>query len=293
MLDYRDTARGHHVVAPPAPDRADQVRRADEGAEVCRADWYDDDPNFDYRAYWLGRDYEHEAERLAIRRLLAGSHVGQAVDVGGGFGRHTRLLAEFADSVTLAEPSSHQLQLAAKFLHGTSVQLQQSAAASLAVPDAAVDLIMMARVMHHLPDPTRAFAEFARVLRPDGVLVLEFANSRNGLNRLRWAVRGRAVPDQPVRPPHRATDDWEIPFVNHSPYRVLRQLSDAGFECEAALSVSNLRSAVVKRVLPVNTMLTLERILQPRLAGSWFGPSIWLRLRRTLASASHDYRSRS
>jgi hypothetical protein len=60
--------------------------------ETSRSDYYDD-PAFNYERWWAGREYEHKAEVIAIRRLLRGSHFGHAVDVGGGFGRLSIVLA--------------------------------------------------------------------------------------------------------------------------------------------------------------------------------------------------------
>lgn len=245
-----------------------------------RSNWYDDDSAYDYRRYWVGREYEHGAEQLAIRRLLRGVHIGDALDVGGGFGRHSQLLSAYADRVTLVEPSEHQLDLAGQFLHGTGVALHRADATNLRLPTASADLIVLARVMHHIPEPEPVFTEFARVLRPGGTLLLEFANSAHFVNRARWAMKRRSVPEHPIHLPHRQQDNWEIPFVNHHPKRILTQLRAAGFDCQARLSVSNLRSATLKRILPTRTLLTIERQLQSRLAPIWFGPSIWLRLHR-------------
>ena len=69
-----------------------------------RADHYDD-PAFNYQDYWWGRDYEHAAEQAAIDRLLAGRRFRRALDVGGGYGRLSRHLVNYADEVILAEPS--------------------------------------------------------------------------------------------------------------------------------------------------------------------------------------------
>src|SRR3990172_10523958 len=85
---------------------------------VRKADQYDD-PKYNYQDYWAGREYEHAAEEMAIKRLLKGMHFKHAVDVGGGYGRLSRLLTQFADKVTLAEPSQQQLDLAKIYLKDT------------------------------------------------------------------------------------------------------------------------------------------------------------------------------
>jgi hypothetical protein len=40
---------------------------------VRKADYYDDSEH-NYKDYWQGREYEHAAEEMAIRRLLRGKH---------------------------------------------------------------------------------------------------------------------------------------------------------------------------------------------------------------------------
>ena len=77
-----------------------------------RADQYND-PKHNYLKYWDGREYEHAAEEIAIRKLLKDKpRFNTAVDVGGGYGRLCLLLEEYADKVTLAEPSQQQLDIA-------------------------------------------------------------------------------------------------------------------------------------------------------------------------------------
>jgi SAM-dependent methyltransferase len=138
------------------------------------------------------------------------------------------------------------------------------------------------RVLHHIPDPAPELAEIARVLRPGGTLLLEFANLSHALNRVRYAVRGRRIPRAPVEVAAAAErDEGAVPFVNHHPKALLALLERAGFAAEAALSGSNLRCAAAKRVLGTPALLWIERRLQPALAPLYFGPSIWLRLRKS------------
>jgi SAM-dependent methyltransferase len=251
-------------------------------APARRADHYDD-PAFNYQDYWLGRDYEHAAEQAAIDRLLSGRRFRRALDVGGGYGRLSKHLARYADEVILAEPSEQQLGLARSYLSDApAVRCLPAQARDLRLPNGSVDVAMLVRVLHHIPDPAPELDEIARVLRPGGTLLLEFANLSHALNRVRYALRGRRVPRAPVQVVASAGRSRRgVPFVNHHPKALLAMLERAGFAVEAVLSGSNLRSPAAKRVLGTSALLWLERRLQPALAPLYFGPSIWLRLSKT------------
>lgn len=246
-----------------------------------KADQYND-PTHNYLKYWTGRDYEHAAEEMAIRRLLAGKHFKHAVDVGGGYGRLCVLLENYADKVTLAEPSQQQLDLAREYLKDhPEIDRQLLQAGDLKFKAGTIDLLTMVRVMHHLPDPMPEFAEFARVLSPDGYAIIEMANYSHARNRIKHFMKGKKLPTEPVdiRSLKNLRKD-EIPFVNHNPETVIKQLAHAGFKVERALSVSNLRSPGLKKLMPRRAMLAIENVLQPTLASSYFGPSIFFLVRK-------------
>lgn len=246
-----------------------------------KADQYDD-PRYNYQDYWAGREYEHAAEEMAVKRLLKDRHFKHAVDVGGGYGRLSRFLTTFADKVTLAEPSQQQLDIAKIYLKDSpSVERKLLQAADLKMPAGSVDLVMIVRVLHHLPNPATEISEIARILKPGGTFILEFANDAHLLNRLRYGVRGKRVPKKPVDIRSKASvEAGEIAFVNHHPKTIISMLTKAGFEVETVLSGSNLRSPRLKKVLGKNVLLGLEKVMQPLLAPIYFGPSVWLRLRK-------------
>jgi ubiquinone/menaquinone biosynthesis C-methylase UbiE len=246
-----------------------------------KADQYDD-PSYNYQDYWHGREYEHAAEEMAVRRLLRGRHFEHAVDVGGGYGRLSKYLTNFADKVTLAEPSQQQLDIAKIYLKDTpQVSQKLLQAADLKMKDGSADLVLVVRVLHHLPDPMVELKEIARVLKPGGTFLLEFANDAHFLNRLRYAARGKRVPQKPVSIQDESkVKAGELPFVNHHPRTIINMLNRAGFEVEATLSGSNLRSPTLKRVLGKRPLLAVERVMQPLLAPIYFGPSVWLRLKK-------------
>ena len=137
-----------------------------------KADQYDD-PKYNYQDYWAGREYENAAEVMAIKRLLKGQHFKHAVDVGGGYGRLSKLLGSFADKVTLAEPSQQQLDIAKIYLKDTpSVERKLLQAADLEMPAKSVDLVLVVRVLHHLPDPAAGLAALESVLADNGAMAI-------------------------------------------------------------------------------------------------------------------------
>lgn len=246
-----------------------------------KADQYND-PTHNYLRYWDGRDYEHAAEEVAIKRLLKGKHFTNAIDIGGGYGRLCVLLENYADKVTLAEPSQQQLDIAKEFLKDhPEVDRKLVQADALPFKDGSLGLITMIRVMHHLPDPSAEFAEIARTLSNGGAAIIEVANYAHARNRVKHLLKGQKLPVNPVdiRSESNKTDD-EIAFVNHNPKTVIRQLEHAGLKVENVLSVSNLRSTKLKKALPRSIMLSVEKAVQKPLAGMFFGPSIFLLVRK-------------
>jgi ubiquinone/menaquinone biosynthesis C-methylase UbiE len=246
-----------------------------------RADQYND-PSHNYLRYWDNRQYEHQAEEIAIKKLLSGKRFKLAVDVGGGYGRLCLLLEKYADKVVLAEPSQQQLDIAADFLKDhPEIDRKLMQADDLKFKDGEVDLLTMIRVMHHLPEPLPELREIARVLSDDGYAIIEVANYLHIRNRLKHLAKGQRMPVKPVdiRSEANKKED-EIPFVNHNPATVIRQLQHAGFQVESVLSVSNLRSVRLKKVVPKAVMVNVERLLQRPLANLFFGPSIFFLVRK-------------
>lgn len=261
--------------------KQEPATKPSKAVEKKKADQYND-PSHNYLKYWNGRDYEHASEEMAIKRLLEGKRFKSAVDVGGGYGRLCLLLEKYADKVTLAEPSQQQLDIAEEFLKDhPEVDRKLLQAEDLKFKDGSIDLLTMIRVMHHLPDPMPEFTEFSRVLSDDGYAIIEVANYSHARNRLKHFVKGKKLPTDPVdiRSEAHKTED-EIPFVNHNPETVIKQLGKAGLKVERILSVSNLRSPALKKIMPRSVMLAIEGILQPTLANSYFGPSVFFLVRK-------------
>ena len=240
------------------------------------------DTDVDYLDYWAARSYEHRAEVMALRRLLGGRTFGHAVDVGGGYGRLSVVLRDYAGRVTLADPSSRQLEVAARYLQRhTAIETRLCDAAHLEFAPASVDLAIMVRVLHHLPDPARELAEIARIVRPGGYAIIEAANVKHAVNRVRYWRSGQKIPTTPVdiRSAENRTSEI-IPFVNHHPATIAQQLAACGLQVERVLSVSNLRQPALKRFMPERLMLAAEFAMQVPLAPLAFGPSLFFMTRK-------------
>jgi ubiquinone/menaquinone biosynthesis C-methylase UbiE len=245
-----------------------------------RADQYDD-PSHNYLHYWDERVYEDAAERMAIDKFLKGKHFKHAVDVGGGYGRLCIFLKKYAKKVTLAEPSQQQLDIAKDFLKAyPEIDRQKLQAANLKFPDGSVDLITVVRIFHHLPDPSAELKEIARVLSNDGYFVMEFANYTHARNRLKYILKARHFPKEPVDIRTGKNKKSDLPFVNHNPKTIINQLAHAGLKVEKTLSVSNLRSPVLKKFVPKKIMLAAENIMQKPFARTYFGPSTFFLIRK-------------
>jgi len=145
------------------------------------------------------------------------------------------------------------------------------------LPASSFDLVSIIRVLHHLPHPQPALQEIHRILRPGGLLLLEFANSFNFKARITSLITGQPISTLPLER-RRASNirRGSIPFVNHHPQAILKALSQTGFVILKTLSVSNFRSPFLKKILPLPLLLVLESVAQSLLSRLYFGPSIFV-----------------
>lgn len=111
-----------------------------------------------------------DIEQPIVQRILAGLPVGVALDAACGTGRHAAYLAELGHQVIGVDSSPEMLAVARQKL--PNLEFREADLHRLPVPDEAVDLIVCALALTHLPDLELVLVEFARVLRPGGHLVI-------------------------------------------------------------------------------------------------------------------------
>ena len=94
-------------------------------------------------------------------------------DLGCGTGQVSAALAPFVAHVIAVDGSTAMLQAAKKRLHGfDNVDLRRGDLEALPIDDGRLDAATVMLVLHHVPEPDRALAEVARVLKPQGRVVI-------------------------------------------------------------------------------------------------------------------------
>lgn len=235
----------------------------------------------DYQAtFWdTGeRRYEDAAEEIALKRLLPASG-SLLLELGAGAGRNTPRYQGY-QRVVLLDYSRTQLLQARQRL-GDSPRHLYVAADIYKLPfmDGLFDGATMIRTLHHMRRPDLALANVRRVMAQSGIFILEYANKRNFKSVLRYLV-GRQTwnPFQP--------DPVEFVKLNFNfhPQTIRLQLRQAGFKLEKQLAVSHFRSAWLKRHLPHQLLVNLDKLLQPTGAFWQYSPSLFTRSSATGSS---------
>lgn len=118
--------------------------------------------------------------------------MGHALEIGPGVGRICLALAEHFDRVTGIDVSAEMVERARDFVDDDRIELLVGDGVTLRpVPDASVDLVTSFTVLQHLPSEELVagyLREAARVLRPGGVLAVQWNNLPHPR---RWALRAR------------------------------------------------------------------------------------------------------
>jgi 2-polyprenyl-6-hydroxyphenyl methylase/3-demethylubiquinone-9 3-methyltransferase len=136
------------------------------------------------------------ARQRAFEECLAGHdlHGKDWLDAGCGSGTLARYLVEAGarvlgvdaaeEMITLArELSSQDVAGSLRFEHIATI-------AHLPLSDQSLDGILCSSVLEYVPDPAACLTEFARVLRPGGLLVVSVANRNSLVRKAQVATHG-------------------------------------------------------------------------------------------------------
>ncbi len=231
----------------------------------------------DYRTrFWegQGRDYEDQAERVALRRLMP-ARGGTLIEIGAGFGR---LADEYRgyDKVVLFDYSRSLLREAQQ-MFGDDPRFVYVAGNWYQMPfvQGLFDTLVQIRTLHHAADAPALFQELHRITRPHGHYVLEFASKHNLVAMARYATKRQSWSPFALEP----VEFVELNYDFH-PRWIREQLAIAGFTSGRMLTVSHFRLQPVKRVVPTKLLVAADSFAQ--LTGDWWqlSPSVFVGNRR-------------
>ncbi|QQS38374.1 class I SAM-dependent methyltransferase [Candidatus Woesebacteria bacterium] len=243
--------------------------------------------SYDYPSYWEGRTYEHEAEVSAIKYLLNKiAHIRTVIDIGAGYGRLSPLYIHRARKIILTDPSSKLLKIARLKLPNKKVIFLQAKAETL--PDKlrkkSADLVICVRVAHHINDIDTLLKITNDLLVNNGYFIFEFANKRHLKAIFSEFIQGNFTFALDIFPidlrSKRAKKQHTLPFVNYHPDVIKRKLVQNGFVIKEVLSVSNIRSAFLKKHMSVNNLIEIEKLLRKPFSKFSLGPSVFILARK-------------
>lgn len=257
---------------------------------------------YDYEEYWKqNRNYEHEADRLAINKFLKNETGDWFIDIGGSYGR---LVPEYRNkylNCVLMDYSIEALKKAKKRLKGgrvSNVNLVAANVYNLPFKSNTFNAGQTIRVMHHMESPENALTEISRILKSGGIFILEFANKIHFLAKIRALVKlnpkfifDKTPYQQPSKETKQGIKKGEGLFYNFHPKHIKQILDENNLSILRKLSVSNLRSGVFKKLFGLKLLVKIESILQKPLSLFNFGPSIYYKILKEKGAQSTSGRN--
>lgn len=170
-----------------------------------------------YDAYWQDKgDGKGRVDMSRLELLAARIKTGDRVlQVDGGPGWLARLICDRGAQVVMTDLSNVAVARARE--RGIDARQCEMDAGPLPFADGEFDVVLCDSQLEHRFDPEHALDEMARVLRPDGRLILLLPNTAHW--RVRWWLLTGRFPVTPNTP----TDWLHIRFFTLSGTRVLLQ----------------------------------------------------------------------
>jgi SAM-dependent methyltransferase len=226
-----------------------------------------------------GRDYEDAVERVALDHLLPATG-GRLIDIGGGYGRLVPLYSGY-DTVVIFDYAMSQLRQAQELWGPTGPQGRPRYVYvagdfyRLPFAPATFDTVVMVRTLHHAADAPSVLRGISEILAPSGSFVLEFANKRNLKAILRYLVGRQAWSPFDQEP----VEFVSLNFDFH-PSWIENLLTERHLRIRHRRAVSSFRIGLLKRLLPTQLLVTLDRLCQPLGGMLPLSPSVFLRCER-------------
>ncbi|NOT63133.1 MAG: glycosyltransferase [Acidobacteria bacterium] len=129
--------------------------------------------------FWMIRKLEYGFAARAFTQIQKGNAPLKVLDVGCGVVPLCNWMAQQSHQVTAIDPVQAHMEFAQRHLndfYGTEITYDTIRSEQLPYPDTSFDVVTCISVLEHIPPGNDALAllEIARVLKPDGHLILTF-----------------------------------------------------------------------------------------------------------------------
>lgn len=158
---------------PRLDDVRSIIEHLDEFPNDIHIDVIEHDVESGYTAWapaYDGPNPAIEAEQPTVWGLLDALEPGRALDAGCGTGRHAGHLAELGFDTIGIDATDGMLAVARETHPG--VDFRAGRLEALPLEDDSVDVVVSALAVCHAPDLEPVFAEFARVTKPGGTIIV-------------------------------------------------------------------------------------------------------------------------
>lgn len=135
----------------------------------------------------------------AIVHMAGQAPLSHLIDLGTGSGRMLTLLGGLAETATGIDLSQHMLNIARAKAHEAGlahIEFRHGDICDTRLSAAQADLVVVHQVLHFLSDPARAVNEAARLLKPEGrLLIADFAHHDLEIMREQYQHRRLGITD--------------------------------------------------------------------------------------------------
>jgi ubiquinone/menaquinone biosynthesis C-methylase UbiE len=251
--------------------------------------------DYDYRKYWKSRKYENLSEKLALDKLLKKQKGSWFLDLGGSFGRNYKIYRDKYQYKIIADYSIKSLKQAQSAIHDENLYLVAVNAYNLPFKNNSFNGVSMIRVIHHLENPAQVLDEVSRVTQKLGIFILEYANKIHIKAQIRALIRldfkffnKEPYIQKSSGNPEGTTKETPGLIINFHPKWIKSLLVSREFSILSKVGVSFLRIPAIKKVFPIQLMISLEKILQRFLGKTNIPPSIFLKLNKKSGSQANN-----
>jgi len=157
--------------------------------------------------------------------LAAQKNLGRVLELGCGNGTYSKIIAREADHVWATDLSDEMVSISkARLEQFGNITVEKENCFNLSYEKAYFDTVVMANLLHVIPDPEKALKECRRVLRPGGrMIVLSFTTMGMGfLQKVFMISRYLRTYGKPPGDARHLTPDTARSFLENTGFKVTR-----------------------------------------------------------------------